>query len=143
MIHRRRLLSGAAAALAAPSLVRAESTRVLAFVPQADLASVDPVWTAVYVTRNHGYMVYNTLYGQDSAYRATPQMVTGASVERDGHEWRLTLRDGLKFHYGETVLARDCVASINRWGKRDSLSRGRPSRTCRFCRSASSSSRRR
>ena len=120
MIGRRALVS-AAAALAAPNLVRAEPARVLRFIPQADLAAVDPVWTSVYVTRNHGYMVYDTLYGQDSAYRATPQMVEGATTERDGREWRLKLRDGLRFHDGEPVLARDCVASIRRWSKRDAF----------------------
>jgi len=33
------------------------------------------------------------------------------------------LRDGLRFHDNEPVLARDCVASINRWMKRDAVGR--------------------
>ncbi len=119
MIRRRHFLAGAAASLAAPSLVRAEPARVLRFIPQADLAAVDPVWTSVYVTRNHGYAVFDTLYGQDSSFAVRPQMVEGAQVERDGLEWRLRLRDGLRFHDGTPVLARDCVASIRRWGRRD------------------------
>ncbi len=113
-------LSGLSGALA-PRLARAANTRVLRFIPQADLAVLDPVWTSVYVTRNHGYMVYDTLYGQDSTFRTMPQMVQGAQIERDGREWRLRLRDGLQFHDGEPVLARDCVASIRRWGKRDAF----------------------
>ena len=120
-MRRRTLLSGLTAALAAPALARAAGKRVLRFIPQADLAVLDPVWTSVYVTRNHGYMVYDTLYGQDSQFRTTPQMVAGAQIERDGLGWRLTLRDGLRFHDGEPVLARDCVASIQRWGKRDAF----------------------
>ncbi len=121
MIGRRSLVSGAAAALAMPAIGQAEVDRVLRFIPQADLAVVDPVWTSVDVTRNHGYMVYDTLYGQDSSFAVQPQMVEGAAVERDGRERRLRLREGLRFHDGEAVLARDCVASIKRWGKRDAF----------------------
>ena len=120
-MRRRSMLALATATLAAPSLVRAEASRVLRFIPQADLAALDPVWTSVYVTRNHGYLVFDTLYGQDSAFNVQPQMVEGAITERDGAEWRLRLRDGLRFHDGTPVLARDCVASIRRWGRRDAF----------------------
>ncbi len=120
-MKRRSLLTAAAATLAAPRVVRAESERVLRFIPQSDLTAVDPVWTSVYVTRNHGYLVFDTLYGQDSTYRVQPQMVEGATTEQDGRLWRLVLRQGLLFHDGTPVLARDCVASIRRWGRRDAL----------------------
>jgi peptide/nickel transport system substrate-binding protein len=125
-MKRRDLLklgAGAVAvpALAAPRLAKAETERVLRFIPQSDLAVLDPVWTSVYVTRNHGYLVFDTLYGQDSAYRAQPQMVEGATTDKDGTLWRLTLREGLLFHDGTPVLARDCVASIKRWGRRDAF----------------------
>ncbi len=119
-MKRRALLTGATL-LAMPSLVRAEPERVLRFIPQADLTALDPVWTSVYVTRNHGYLVFDTLYGQDSAYRVQPQMVAGHTVEQDGKLWRLSLRDGLAFHDGTPVLARDCVASIRRWARRDAF----------------------
>ena len=117
-MQRRHLLLGAAA-LAAPRLARAADPRVLKFIPQADLAAVDPMWTTSYVTRNHGYMVYDTLYGLDEHYQPQPQMVQGHTIDADGTLWRLTLRDGLKFHDGTPVLARDAVASIRRWQKRD------------------------
>ena len=124
-MKRRGFLAGtAAAALALPAVGRAQSSRVLRFIPNADLAALDPVWTTVYVTRNHGYLVFDTLYGQvgpAGGYKATPQMVAGHSVEDDGRTWRLSLRDGLLFHDGEPVRARDCVASIRRWGARDGL----------------------
>ena len=120
-MRRRSLLALSAGALAAPHVARAQGPRTLRFIPQADLAILDPVFTSVYVTRNHGYAVFDTLYGQDSAYRTQPQMVDGATTERDGAEWRLVLRDGLRFHDGTPVLARDCVASIRRWGRRDSF----------------------
>ncbi len=120
-MHRRRLFQLAAGALAAPAIARGADQRVLRFIPQTDVTALDPVWTPVYVTRNHGYMVFDTLYGQDAAFAVQPQMVQGATTEQDGKLWRLVLRDGLQFHDGAPVLARDCVASIRRWGRRDSL----------------------
>jgi peptide/nickel transport system substrate-binding protein len=120
-VKRRSFLKLAAGALAAPGLVRAEGESVLRFIPQSDLTALDPVWTSVYVTRNHGYLVFDTLYGQDSSFRVQPQMVEGAVTEQDGLVWRLKLREGLLFHDGAPVLARDCVASIRRWAKRDAF----------------------
>mgnify|MGYP001034905571 FL=1 len=119
-MHRRSFLAGTAAALAMPAIARAQGSKVLRFVPQADLASLDPVWTTSYQTRDHGFMVYDTLYGMDDEYNLHPQMLEGAVTENDGKLWKMTLRPGLKFHDGEPVLARDCVASILRWSKRDS-----------------------
>ena len=114
-------LGGAAAVLAAPAIVRAADATTLTFVPQSDLASLDPVWTTADVTRNHGFMVFDTLYGLDDSYQAQPQMVEGHAVSADKLEWTLTLRDGLKFHDNTPVLARDVVASVQRWGKRDTF----------------------
>ncbi|MBN8871675.1 MAG: ABC transporter substrate-binding protein [Rhodospirillales bacterium] len=121
MIRRRGLLAASAVALATPSLVRAQSSRVLKFIPQSDLTVVDPVWTTAYNTRNHGYMVFDTLFGMDASYRIQPQMLAGVRTEDDGKRWDLVLRDGLLFHDGTPVLARDAVASIRRWAKRDAL----------------------
>ena len=117
-MKRRTLL---ASALAAPSLAKAAATRVLRYVPNSDLSLLDPVWTAAFVTRIHGLMVYDTLYGQDDAYIARPQMVQGHRTEDDGRIWTLTLRDGLRFHDGTPVLARDVVASLRRWGRIDAF----------------------
>ncbi len=124
MVKRRQVLGGmaaTAAALSAPSLAQAQNKRVLKFVPDADLAILDPMLTTSYQTRDHGFMVFDSLYGQDDQYIIRPQMVEGHVVEDDGKTWKLTLRDGLRFHDGEPVLARDAVASIQRWGKRDSF----------------------
>jgi len=121
---KRRTLLGSALAgtvgLAAPRIARAAGS-VLKFIPQADLAVLDPVFTTADVTRNHAHAVFDTLYSQDKTYAAQPQMVAGHTVDADKKIWELTLRPGLKFHDGTQVLARDCVASINRWGRRDSF----------------------
>lgn len=123
MIKRRDLLASGAAALAvaAPNIGRAQSASTLKFAPQADLANLDPVASVAYVTRNHALLVFDTLYGADEQNRSHPQMVAGHAVEQDGLQWTLTLRDGLLFHDGSPVLARDAVASIRRWGKRDNI----------------------
>ena len=118
---RRRSLLAAASALGAPRIGRAAQASVLRFIPQADLSILDPIWSGAYVTRNHAMMVFDTLYGTDSAYRVSPQMVAGDTITADGLTREMTLRDGLLWHDGEKVLARDCVASIRRWGARDSF----------------------
>lgn len=121
-LSRRTVLGAATGLLAAPRLARADAAaKVLKFIPQSDLGVLDPIWTAAYVTRNHAMLLFDTLYGIDAQYRVQPQMLAGHVTEADGLTWRLTLRDGLKFHDGTKVLARDCVASINRWGARDSF----------------------
>ena len=118
-MKRRDLLTATAAALAAPSLVRAQTARTLRVVPQADLAILDPSFTTATVTRNHAFMVFDTLYALNEAGEPVPEMVEGHRTEDDGRLWTLTLRDGLRFHDGEPVRASDCVASLRRWARRD------------------------
>src|SRR5208283_795062 len=132
VMKRRTFMAASAVSLALPAVARAQSDRVFKFIPQADLSVLDPVWTTAYVARNHGFMVFDTLYGQagpNGGYAATPQMVAGHAVENEGRIWKLTLRDGLLFHDGQRVLARDCVASIRRWGARDTLGQELMART--------------
>jgi peptide/nickel transport system substrate-binding protein len=117
----RRTLLAATALLAAPRLAAAQGQRLLKFVPQSDLGVLDPVWSAAYVTRNHGLMIFDQLYGMDAQYRIQPQMAAGHEISDDGLTWTIGLREGLRFHDGAPVLARDCVASIRRWGVRDSI----------------------
>jgi peptide/nickel transport system substrate-binding protein len=123
-MHRRTLLAAAAAsaatALARPAIGQTDA-RVLRFVPEGNLQNPDPIWTTTTVARNHGYMIWDTLYGQNSRGEVSPQMAAGHEVSDDRLSWRFTLRDGLVFHDGEPVRARDCVPSIVRWGKRRGL----------------------
>ena len=123
-MQRRAFLVGAAAALATPLARPAigATAKTLTFVPQANLTSLDPVWTTATVTRNFSLMVYETLYGRDEQFNPQPQMVDGHVIEDDGKRWTMKLRDGLVFHDGSKVTAKDCVASLQRWLKRDSVS---------------------
>jgi peptide/nickel transport system substrate-binding protein len=122
-LSRRRVLAGtaatAAATLAAPSVHAQKRGRALRFVAQADLKIVDPVWTTAYITRNHGYLVYDTLFGTDENLRIKPQMVDRVTISGNGMKYTFTLRDGLRWHDGRPVRAEDCVESLKRWGKRD------------------------
>lgn len=120
-MKRRSFLAASAAALAAPNVARAQGRSVLKIIPEGDLAILDPVFTTATVARNHGYAVFDTLYGQDDTYVMRPQMVEGHVVENDGKQWTLTLREGLKFHDGEPVRGRDAVASIRRFSARDAF----------------------
>ena len=120
-LSRRTLLTAASASLALPSIVRAAGASTLKFIPQIDLAFLDPHWTTANVTRGHGYLVFDTLYGQDGTFTSSPQMLEGHTVDNDGKLWKLTLRPQLFWHDGERVTARDCVASIRRWAARDAF----------------------
>src|SRR4029078_5455511 len=104
---------------AAPALASAQ--KVLKFTPQADLRILDPIATTAYITRNHGYMVYDTLFAIDAKFQVKPEMVAKWEVSKDGLTYKFTLRDGLKFHDGAPVKSADCIASIQRWSKRDAL----------------------
>jgi len=105
-----------------PSAGHADAgAKTLRFIPQADLRSIDPIWTTAYVTRNFGYLVFDTLFSLDKDFKPQPQMVDRWTASDDKLTYRFTLRDGLKWHDGQPVRATDCVASLERWGKRDTL----------------------
>src|SRR6266851_6766870 len=125
-MRRRDLLRAAGASLAAfaaPRTGRAQKTSKLVFVPVVNLSVLDPVVTGNRSTRTHAYLVFDTLYGIDTNWTAQPQMVEGHRVEEDGLTWTLTLREGLRFHDKEPVLARDAVASIRRFAQRISFAK--------------------
>ncbi len=126
-LSRRSLLAapallGAAAAMGAKSaLAQRRDPRELRFITSVGLTVLDPIWTASLVTLNHAYAVYDTLYGIAQDLSPKPQMVAGHTVSDDGRTWDFKLRDGLVFHDGEPVRARDAVASMKRWWRRDSF----------------------
>jgi peptide/nickel transport system substrate-binding protein len=130
----------AAAAFLAPSVAMSQATKsvqpaqsvqatksgpetqsVLRVVPHANLTLLDPGWTSIYITRNHGYMIYDTLFAMDASGKPRPQMVDTWTESEDRLTWTFKLRDGLKWHDGQDVTAEDCVASLKRWAKRDGV----------------------
>ena len=116
---------GSIAALVAGALVAAAPAHAqpntLKVVMHSDLKIVDPIWTTAYITRNHGYMIYDTLFAMDGKGEIKPQMVDKWTVSPDNLVWTFTLRDGLMFHDDKPVTAEDVVASIKRWSQKDSL----------------------
>jgi len=116
----RALLVLATTAAAALTALGANA-QVLRVVPHSNLNILDPIWTTQYMARNHGYMVYDTLFGTDEKSRVQPQMVDKWSASPDQRLWSFTLRPGLQFHDGAPVTGEDVIASISRCGKRDAM----------------------
>jgi peptide/nickel transport system substrate-binding protein len=109
------------AAAALLPLASQAQTKTLRFVAHADLKILDPTFTTAYISRNFGYMVYDTLFAQDASGHPKPQMVEKYTTSKDGLAWTFTLRPGLKFSDGNPVTAADAVASIERWQARDAF----------------------
>lgn len=119
--RRSALKLGAAAGavgLAAPAIAQG-AAKTLRFVPHAALSTIDPLWSSALIAFDAAYMFADQLFGLDAALAPRPQMAEGYELSDDKLTWRIKLRDGLFFHDGERVLAKDCVASIRRWSQRD------------------------
>src|SRR5215471_11500928 len=111
----------AALAAVAASAFGAHAETTLRAVMHSDLKIVDPIWTTAYISRNHGYMIYDTLFAMDAQGEIKPQMVDRYDVSADKLLYTFSLRDGLLWHDGTPVTAEDCIASIRRWAARDTL----------------------
>jgi len=107
--------------LAQPATVLAQERSVLRIVPHADLRNIDPIWTTAYITRNHAYLVWDTLFALDENLEVQPQMVDTYEISDDRMTYTFTLREGMTFHDGQPVTAEDAVASLERWGARDGM----------------------
>src|ERR1700759_5118162 len=116
MLLRRSLLASSALLLARPALAAAKTLKV---VMHSDLKILDPIWTTAYIVRNHGYMIYDTLFALDEKLEAQPQMVESWTVSDDKLTWTFKLRDGLKWHDGQPVTAADVIPSIKRFNEKD------------------------
>src|SRR5450759_245936 len=117
-LRRSLKFSLAAALVCATAAAQAQTVRA---VMHSDLKIVDPIWTTAYITRNHGYMIYDTLFAMDAKGEIKPQMVGKYGVSADNLTWTFTLRDGLMFHDNKPVTTEDVIASLKRWGAKDAL----------------------
>ena len=113
------LAAGLALLPVGPSTAQQGAGTTLRLVPHADLSILDPYFTSTYITRNYGYMVFDTLFATDAQLRPQPQMVDRWEVSDDKLTYTFRLRDGLKFHDGPPVRAADVVALLKRWGQRN------------------------
>src|SRR5215471_15479607 len=117
-VLRKWLVAAGIALFAATAPAGAQTLKLVA---HSDLKVLDPIWTTAFISRNHGYLIYDTLFAKDEELRIRPQMVERYETSPDKLTWTFTLRDGLEWHDGTPVTAEDCVASIKRWGARDPL----------------------
>ena len=99
----------------------AQAQTTLRVVNHSDLKILDPIWTTAYIVRNHGYMIYDTLFALDGNLQVKPQMVDKWTTSDDKLVWTFTLRDGLEWHDGTPVTSEDVVPSLKRWAARDTL----------------------
>jgi peptide/nickel transport system substrate-binding protein len=114
------LLAGVFMAMSGVSAAQG-ADKVLRIVPQSDLKILDPIWTTAFTTRNHGYMIYDTLFGIDANGKIQPEMIDKYTVSPDQKVWTFTLRKELSFNDGKAVTSDDVIASIKRWGQRDPM----------------------
>lgn len=106
---------------AAFSSIAQSEVKTVKMIPQFDLRIIDPYFTTAYTTRNHAYMVYDTLFAIDADNKIQPQMVDRWEHDEDQKVWTFVLRKGLAFHDGQAVRAADVIASLARWGKMDAF----------------------
>ena len=125
MFELRRPAAALLAAASVAGLFGAATTPVQAqtikAVMHSDVKILDPIWTTAYIQRNFGYMVWDTLFAMDEKFQVKPQMVDKWEVSPDKLTWTFTLRDGLVWSNGQPVTSEDCIASIKRWGAKDSM----------------------
>jgi peptide/nickel transport system substrate-binding protein len=120
-MKRRTFGALTAGAVVAGSLPARAADKVLRFVQNGNMTILDPIWTTAYVTRTHGYFIYDTLFSMDANNEVKPQMVEKYEVSADKTLWTFHLRDGLAWHDGTPVTSEDCIPSIKRWGARDAM----------------------
>jgi peptide/nickel transport system substrate-binding protein len=120
LFHRPRVNRSVMTALVLAFAATPASAKTITAVMHSDLRVIDPGFTTAYITRDHGYMVYDTLLAEDSNFKIQPQMADW-KISDDKLTYTFTLRDGLKWHDGTPVTAEDCVASLKRWGRNDGM----------------------
>src|SRR5262249_61406015 len=101
--RRGHAVVGVALGLLAPLALATGESRaetVLRVAAEADLKSIDPIWTTASITAGHGFMIYDQLFAEDSKLQVKPQMVDTWKSSPDGMAWSFTLRPGLKWHDG-------------------------------------------
>src|SRR5260370_2440843 len=117
----RRFLLAFVAAFATVVAAPFVSAQTIKVVMHSDVKILDPVFSGAYITRNHAYMIYDTLFAIDEKLQVKPQMVESWTTSDDGLAWTFKLRDGLEWHDGTPVTSEDCVASLKRLPARASM----------------------
>src|SRR5580700_7085317 len=80
----------------------------LNIVMESRVSVLDPVLSTAHQSRNHGYMIYDTLLALDEQGVIRPEMVDTWKVSDDKKTYTFTLRDGLTWHDGAKVGRASC-----------------------------------
>ena len=118
----RRLLLARRVALAALLAAPFASAQTFKVVMHSDVKALDPVWSGAYITRNLGYMLYDTLFALDENLQVKPQMVDKweTSAGRPDLDLHAARRARVpRRHAGHRRTT--CIASLKRWAQRDSM----------------------
>src|ERR1700756_1480578 len=118
-VLRKAILAAACTAGLAAATTPALAQTTLRVVMHSDLKILDPVWTTAYIVRNHGYLIYDTLFAMDGKLEVQPQMVDSWTVSDDKLTWTFKLRDGLSWTNGTPVTSADVLPSIKRFTDKD------------------------
>lgn len=121
-LSRRRIRGFAMAAAVAGCAFFAAmpaGSQTLKVVMHSDLKTLDPLVSTAYIVRNHGLLVWDQLLAMDEKGAVRPQMAEKWTMSPDRLTWTFSLREGLEWHDGKPVTAEDCIASIQRFLKRD------------------------
>jgi len=96
------------------------SGQTLRVAMESDVKILDPIWSTAYAQRDFGYMIWDTLFALDANLQIRPEMVESWQISDDHRVWTFKLRKN-KWSDGEPVTAEDCIASLRRWGARDTM----------------------
>ncbi len=114
----RLLIRGAATMVAALCLnVQANAASMLREATIGEPPPLDVMLTTADVASVIGRHIFETLYAWDSTFTPRPLLADSDRVEDDGKTIVIKLREGIRFHNGKEMTAKDVVASMDRWGK--------------------------
>jgi peptide/nickel transport system substrate-binding protein len=85
---------------------------------EADVATLDPVWTTAFVSNELAFHLYDTLFIYDANLKPQPVLVKDFSVSPDNLTYTFNLREDATFEGGRPITSADVIASLQRWGKK-------------------------
>jgi peptide/nickel transport system substrate-binding protein len=104
----------AAGILLGPLVPAPASASTLRIATSGDISDVDLHMTTHYLNRVVLLNVYDMLFALGEDLGPKPSLVDKYTVSPDGLVYTLTLRQGVKFHSGKTLDAKDAVYSLNK-----------------------------
>ncbi len=119
MTSRSRAGIRAAVALAAALFLNAQAGAASLFreATIGEPPPLDVMLTTADVASVIGRHMFETLYAWDSSYTPRPMLADSERVEDGGKTIIIKLREGVLFHNGKEMTAKDVLASMKRWGE--------------------------